>query len=252
MKTLIFAAVLFAATAAQAQSDPRMQPDTQLPYDPQMQNTMDDPNRPMRSDPGADPSAPVRTTPPIEPAAPRGSVRTQDYERPKRTELYIIPETGMEFGALNRGVYTSPLATRTNVGYWSGIASLSAGLRVKDVHLGLRYQGSYTGRDEFNELQFHKLYGELGFDWRRKIYVGSVFFDFGYSALRSTSVALNGLGGKAGIAFDIYIARWFSLGPMASFDVQGFDTGVPDPGHRRNVWVNTLGGTIMGRIGFHI
>jgi hypothetical protein len=165
---------------------------------------------------------------------------------PPKTEFYIVPEFGLELGALSRGVYSGPTSITKSVGFTTGIAALAFGARFGPVNLGIRYQGSYAGQTQLNDLQFHKVYGELGINWRREVFVASLFSDFGYSALVSNVVFMNGLGGKLGVGFDFYLARWFSLGPVASFDVQGFDTGL------NHVWVNTLGASLFGRIGFHI
>jgi hypothetical protein len=182
--------------------------------------------------------------------APRGELRAEQPVPPKN-EFYVVPEFGVETGVLSRGVYLGPAATTRNVGFATGIASLAFGLRFDNVNLGIRYQGSYAGKNYLDDLQFHKVYGELGFDWRRQVYVANLFFDFGYSGLLSTNTFLNGLGGKAGVAFDFYVAKWFSIGPVVSFDVQGFNTGLPNAAGNP-IWVNTLGASIFGRLGFHI
>ncbi len=165
---------------------------------------------------------------------------------PPRNEFYIIPEFGFEIGSLSRAVYSGILATGRDAFYAGGVASLAIGGRWEAFNLGLRYQGSYTGQGGGqNDLQFHKLYGEIGANARGRFLVANFFLDFGYAALVSQVVQLNGLGAKAGAAVDFYPVKWFSLGPVVSFDVQGFNTIGSD-------WVYTLGMSMFGRIGIHI
>jgi hypothetical protein len=189
--------------------------------------------------------------PPAETPKPRRQGLTAVQAPPPRivppeSEFYVVPEFGMELGVLSRGVYAGPTATQHNAGYTAGIASLAFGGRVGVFNLGMRYQGSYSGQPALNDLQFHKLYGDLGYNWRRQFFVASLFVDFGYAALVSQVTVMHGLGGKAGAGIDLYPLRWLSIGPVVSFDVQGFSTG------QFNVWVSSLGASVFARIGFHI
>jgi hypothetical protein len=173
------------------------------------------------------------------------AVRTEAQITP-RNEFYANPEIGLEFGGISRGSVTGTTGKPGGVGFANGIVSLALGARFGMLNLGIRYQGSYAGQTQLQDLQFHKLYGEVGMNWRSDRWVANAFFDLGYSALVSHVSFMNGLGGKLGLGIDFYFSKWFSVGPVASFDVQGFDSAT------NQGWINTIGASFIGRVGFHI
>jgi len=166
---------------------------------------------------------------------------------PKENEFYITPEAGWELGNLSRAIFSGDTATRQNVYYNGAAVSVAIGGRWDMFNLGLRYQGTVTNNGALNDLNFHKMYAEAGINFVGRHVVSNLFFDFGYAALISNVVSANGLGGKLGLTVDFYPVKWFSIGPAASFDAQGFV-----PRTAGTAWVSALGGTLFGRIGFHI
>jgi len=181
---------------------------------------------------------------------PREDLGMTTEHRPtsKPSELYVIPELGAEFGSISRAVYYG-YSTAVTGKFFSGTAtSLALGGRFGDVNLGVRWQGTITG-DESNNAFFNKIYAEIGGNIRWSHFLVNIYFDFGYAGLSASNVAyLNGLGGKIGATFDYFPVSWFSIGPTASFDAQGF---APPAGLSAS-WINALSTTLGGRIGFHI
>jgi hypothetical protein len=163
-----------------------------------------------------------------------------------RHEYYVVPELGMEFGRLSSAVFRQSAAAFRNFPYSTAVAALQVGVRRDFVNVGIRYQGSYLPAGKMSDTELQKVYGDIGLDWHGEAWNVNAFVDIGWAALISRFVFLNGIGFKGGISFDLYITRWFSLGPVVSVDVQGFRD--PDSG----VWANAVGGTVLARVGFHL
>jgi hypothetical protein len=166
----------------------------------------------------------------------------------KQSEFYLVPEGGYEIGSLERGVYRGFGATARNVFFQGPATAIALGGRWGAFNLGLRWQGTF-GNDNFANAIWNKVYGEIGGNIRASRFISNIYVDLGYASLAAAqNLYLNGIGGKVGATADVYPASWFSLGVSASFDLQGF---APPTGNNL-AWVNSVGGTFMGRMGFHI
>jgi hypothetical protein len=167
----------------------------------------------------------------------------------KPADIYVTPEAGYEVGTISRAAYLGPNALVQSVFFSGAATAVAFGIRLGDANVGLRWQGTIAG-SAYNNAFFNKAYAEIGGNIRAPHLISNIYFDIGYVGLAASRVPyLNGIGGKIGITLDYFPLSWLSIGAGASFDAQGF---APPPSSVFTTWVNALGGTFMGRLGFHI
>jgi hypothetical protein len=131
--------------------------------------------------------------------------------------------------------HASGLAWGGYLGFRLGLISLDALFQRTELAL------TNDGR----AVQMNKLYLDLGFNFGTSWLRSVLDLGFGYSWLDLEGVApRQGFGGRIGLSLDFYPAQWFSVGPTAAFDAQGYSI--------HNGYTGAFGGTFAIRIGFHL
>jgi hypothetical protein len=168
--------------------------------------------------------------------------------------LHIRPFVGYEIssvGALDfniAGANSSYKADSFNVSglAWGGYAGFRIGLISGDV----LYQRTEFGHtNDGRTASMNKLYGDLGFNFGSGWLRGMIDLAFGYSWLELQGApSRQGFGGRIGASLDFFLARWFSIGPTASLDLQGYS----ESANGGTSLVGAYGGTFTARIGLHL
>lgn len=120
-----------------------------------------------------------------------------------------------------------------------------AGTRLGPFGFGVLFQrtkGASSANDAVVVLT--KAYGQFSVHLPYDDIVGILHFDFGWTYLDTQGTLTHGFGGKIGAALDYFPANWLSLGAGADLDLQAYKT--------KEELIGGYGGTLMGRIGFHL
>lgn len=137
--------------------------------------------------------------------------------------VYIVPMIGAEYvGIASAALQSDYMGVDTSRSSSVGLAyGGHAGFVFGPFRLGALFQ--QTRLFQSDGLNFNKLYLEAGLGGRRGIVGLSVTLAGGWAFFASRSIALrNGGGARLSFAADIYLNRYFSLGPEISVDVAGY------------------------------
>ena len=162
--------------------------------------------------------------------------------------LHFRPFVGYEISHVDTiEAHVQDLSVKTTSFDASGLAwGAYLGFRLGPISLDALYQRTDLAQtNDARGVTMQKLYADLGLnfghDWIRSV----VDIAFGYSFLDIDGTPRHqGFGGRIGISLDFFPTHWFSLGPTASFDAQGYST--------ENGIIGAYGGTFTLRIGFHL
>jgi hypothetical protein len=157
--------------------------------------------------------------------------------------FYVDGTFGGEYEHIGFAGYGPQATTNGSSDTWGIAYGALAGFRIGMLSIGGLYQRTdvMTGA---NYLDLNKLYGEVGLNLRLGILMIVLHADIGYAFVNSFGATFNGVGGKAGVAFDFYPVRILSIGPGADFDVQGYS--LPSG------FTGSYGATFQLRVGIHI
>jgi hypothetical protein len=157
--------------------------------------------------------------------------------------FYVDGTFGGEYEHIGFAGYGPNANTNGSADTWGIAYGALAGFRIGKLSIGGLYQRTdvMTGA---NFLDLNKLYGEVGLNLRLGILMIVLHADVGWAFVNSGGAIFNGVGAKAGVAFDFYPIRILSIGPGAAFDVQGYSL----PGG----FTGSYGATFQLRVGIHI
>ena len=167
--------------------------------------------------------------------------------------LHLRPFIGYEVsrvGTFDVQLKTSP-SYKSDAFHVSGLAwGAFLGFRIGLISLDALYQRTDLAKTgDGRGVGMNKLYADLGFNLGSGKIRGVIDIGFGYSFLDIDGAQRSqGFGGRIGLSLDYFPSKWFSLGPTASFDAQGYNNS---SGDNKSV-VGAYGGTFTGRIGFHL
>jgi hypothetical protein len=157
--------------------------------------------------------------------------------------FYVDGTFGAEYEHIGFTGFGPSAATDHSSDTWGIAYGALAGFRIGHLSIGGLYQRTdvMTGA---NYLDLNKLYAEVGLNLRVSILMIVLHADLGWAFANSGGATFEGVGGKAGIAFDFYPVRILSIGPGADFDVQGYS--LPSG------FTGSYGFTLQLRVGIHI
>lgn len=161
------------------------------------------------------------------------------------TLVYVMPEVGAEITELGSVLLEDDGSLAWDVRGAAGPSiGLASGVRLGPFLVGGRYQRTIYRRASFGQLNYNKLYAEVGLRARAGIAEGGIYFDLGWAFIDADRFFISGAGGKVGGSLDLFLTPWFSLGPGASLDLHAYR---PLP----MTVVGAYGGTFYLRIGFY-